>query len=381
MLILSGGDNFTGRDDREWKRQSDFLWKLMGEIGWDLSAVQSTDLIQGVEALKGKAAEQNIPLISANIVDEKGGQIFRASKVFEFEGKRLGVLSVVDPEHQNARNRMEETVDFSDAHKAIKKGVAELRESCDAVVLLFGGRRESALRHCDAVEGIDLIFYGMATSSQRVPAETEQGTPVYSAANRGKDFGEITLTFADDGSVKCSPFTVHELDKQIPEDDHVLGFYTQYKAEEALRRSRSREIRMAVQEMAEKEVRHSFVGVDNCTACHQEIVDDYYTTAHASAFDTLIDEFQENNPDCVACHVTGWKVPGGFGQASSDKRSMEHVQCEACHGYGTAHNRTGELVDFARANCVSCHNEEMPTDCGGAGRTFDYDDYWKQIAH
>ena len=138
---------------------------------------------------------------------------------------------------------------------------------------------------------------------------------------------------------------------------------------------------VAVKEASEQEVHFGYMGVESCSVCHQEAVDTYYETAHSRAFDSLIDQFRENDPDCVACHVTGWKLPGGFGQASSDRRSMEHVQCEACHGYGTGHNRDGGMVEFARANCVTCHNGEMPAECGGAGRHFDYGKYWKKIAH
>ncbi len=381
MLLLSGGDNFTGRDDREWKRQSDFLFELMGTIGWDLSAVQSTDLLQGLDVFKAKAAKQGIPLACANIADANGKLAFEPGRIFNFGDKRLGVLSVVDPEHQNARTRIPDEIIFTDTKEAIEKGVAKLKNKTDAIVLLFGGRRESALRHCDDIAGIDLILFGMATSSQRVPAETAMGTPIYTAANRGKDFGEITLTFHDDGSVKCSPFTVYELGTEVKQDPAILVFYDEYKAAEAVRKSRSREIRLAVKDMSEKEVRNSYMGVDVCTSCHQETVDSFYLTAHATSFDTLVDELQENNPECVACHVTGWMVPGGFGQASSGRRSMEQVQCEACHGYGTAHNRSGNLVNFARSNCVTCHSSEVPKDCGGAGREFDYEDYWKKIAH
>jgi hypothetical protein len=353
----------------------------MGTIGWDLSAVQSTDLLQGLDVFKAKAAKQGIPLASANIVDANGKPAFEPGRIFNFGDKRLGVLSVVDPEHQNARTRIPDEITFTDTKEAIEKGVADLKKKTDAIVLLFGGRRESAIRHCDDIAGIDLILFGMATSSQRVPAETAMGTPIYTAANRGKDFGEITLTFHDDGSVKCSPFTVYELDKEIKDDAAILAIYDEYKAAESVRKSRSREIRLAVKDMSEKEVRNSYMGVDVCTSCHQEAVDSFYLTAHATSFDTLVDELQENNPECVGCHVTGWMVPGGFGQASSGRRSMEQVQCEACHGYGTAHNRSGNLVNFARSNCVSCHSSEMPQDCGGVGRDFDYDDYWNKIAH
>ena len=352
----------------------------MGLVGWDLSAVQTTDMLMGIEAIEAVSEKQHIPLICANMFDEEGRPYFNSSYTFEIEDKRIGVLAVLEPDQQTTRKRLGREFTFGDAQEALRKGVKELRPHCDALILLFGGRREIAIERCNTIEGIDLIFYGLASSSQRVPAETEMGTPVYSAASRGKDFGEITLTFLDDGSLSLSPFTIHEITTDVEQEPQVLEFMTAFKAEAEQRKSRSREIRDAVSEMSEIYVSDNFIGVEKCMFCHEDIVEDYYTTAHASSYETLVDVFEENNSNCVSCHVTGWKEPGGFGQASTERRALDLVQCEACHGRGTAHSRDGSMVVNAPESCVRCHNDEMPQNCNSS-RDFDYDEFWSQIAH
>jgi len=352
----------------------------MGEIGWDLSAVQSTDLLLGVDGLKARSAKAGIPLVCANLLDARGEAPFEAGHIFEIGDKRLAVLAVVEPDEQNARKRIDKSLRFGDPQEAIEKGVAGLRGRCDAIVLLFGGRRDTALKRCKSIEGIDLIFYGMASGSQRVPAETDLGTPIYSAASRGKDFGEITLTFLDGGGVKCGPFTVHELDKTVPDDPVIHDRVAAFRAEADERKSRTRQIRDAVSDASEKLVRDNFVGIERCAFCHQDIVNRYEEGPHARSFESLAGAFEDNNPACVSCHVTGWKLPGGFGQASSEKRNLEQVQCEACHGPGTAHRRDGGMLVAARESCLRCHNAEIPGDCG-TPPIFDYGGFWSRIAH
>ena len=56
------------------------------------------------------------------------------------------------------------------------------------------------------------------------------------------------------------------------------------------------------------------------------------------------------------------------------RESLKNVQCEACHGYGTEHDRSGEWLAAARSSCVVCHDQANSPD-------FDYETYWSRIAH
>jgi hypothetical protein len=79
----------------------------------------------------------------------------------------------------------------------------------------------------------------------------------------------------------------------------------------------------------------SFVGIQGCISCHQEEHKFWMSTAHAGAYATLSTQHKEFNLDCVSCHVTGYSKPGGSTVTHVDK--LKDVQCEVCHGPGSAH--------------------------------------------
>ena len=75
---------------------------------------------------------------------------------------------------------------------------------------------------------------------------------------------------------------------------------------------------------------------------------------------------------CLGCHATGSDAGPRWMAGTFD--ISDGVQCEACHGYGTLHNRDGDWVQEARNSCVVCHDQENSPE-------FEYDAYWAKIAH
>jgi hypothetical protein len=374
--VLSGGDNIAAQTDLEMEKQSTLLFQLMGMIGTDVTAVQSVDLSKGMSTLTDLAQRYNVPQFCANLIDETGKPLLPGYKVFDLDGKRLGVLVITDPHMQHAATTMPKGIQFAEPDSILKVSVAKLRdeERCDAVVLLYGGRRDQALESCKAIPGIDLIFFGNATMSQRVPAETELGVQAYTAAAQGKDIGVLTLTMKDDGKVELSPIVIHELDGSYPDDPKIKELVDAYKAEVAERKRRDQLIQEMSEKFSETPVGETYLGSETCSRCHKDVFEAFKNTAHSHALDVLSKEGNETNPDCVVCHVTGWGKSGGYGLNPQNRDMLSHVQCEACHGYGTAHKRDGSDLAAARASCVACHNQEWSPD-------FNYAKYWKKIAH
>lgn len=340
-------------------------------------AVQSHDLILGLDVLREFEAEHGFRFLCANLLDESGAAVFPAYHVYEFGDKKLGVLAVTETRLQHALREMPKDLSFKDPAAFMVEGVKDLREKegCDAVVLLYGGRREHALQNCKELAGVDLIFFGNASISQRVAVETDAGTPVYAAANRGKDLGEIVLTIKDEGGVELSPILIHELDKQYDEDPEIKELVNTFKAEADERKQRAKLIEDLAKQFSEAEVSDTYLGTELCARCHQAEYDSFLGTGHAKAMASLEADFQEINPECVACHVTGWQQAGGYGLDKRNRDMLRHVQCEACHGYGTAHERGRGIGQAeAEAMCLRCHDAKNSPD-------FDYATYWEKIKH
>ncbi len=157
-----------------------------------------------------------------------------------------------------------------------------------------------------------------------------------------------------------------------------------------------------------------FVGADTCATCHESAMDIWKHTGHAHALESL-DPINERDgherlngvkrtfdPECLACHVTGWdpneyiRFQSGFlnEQFATDKdqktlhKLMAGSQCENCHGPGSRHIELVEADDLTAAGlevrvtleqarkgmCEKCHDLDNSPE-------FDFDTYWERVKH
>lgn len=97
---------------------------------------------------------------------------------------------------------------------------------------------------------------------------------------------------------------------------------------------------------------------------------------HARAYATLQKVRQENNSECLDCHVTGFGRATGFVDMFSTPR-LKGVQCESCHGPGSLH-AARPAAGYGRwatpAGCTICHTWERSLN-------FEMSSYWVRIKH
>jgi len=107
-------------------------------------------------------------------------------------------------------------------------------------------------------------------------------------------------------------------------------------------------------------------GNSACQDCHPAAVAQWRATPHARAYATL--ERGEKGPrqfdlDCVGCHVTGWRAPGGACNVAAVE-GRKDVQCESCHGPASLHavDPPGHIERApAEGRCRGCHTPEHST--------------------
>jgi len=140
----------------------------------------------------------------------------------------------------------------------------------------------------------------------------------------------------------------------------------------------------------------AYVGNAECATCHKSEVAFWKHTAHARAFQTLVDRHKAYDTKCVSCHVVGYDQPGGSvlgkweydakvprdgGKPLEVHKDLRDVGCEACHGPGSQHivgpvGPDGKPQHILRkpgeSRCNTCHvMEHSPR--------FDFDVYVEQI--
>lgn len=128
-----------------------------------------------------------------------------------------------------------------------------------------------------------------------------------------------------------------------------------------------------------------YVSSRKCRVCHLAEYKSWQDTPHAKAFEMLktgdpkkieemalragvkLDGPAWTNATCLGCHVTGYKLAGGYPASDSLKTAaLSAVTCEACHGPGSKHVSAEKAVrkkfinrHITEVMCVQCHTPTM----------------------
>jgi predicted CXXCH cytochrome family protein len=118
---------------------------------------------------------------------------------------------------------------------------------------------------------------------------------------------------------------------------------------------------------------NGYLGWETCKMCHEAIYDRWSADPHSRAFATLAEGDKWNDPACLPCHTTGYQM-AALKDSADVRPEMWNVQCEACHGMGTAHQRGAMAAVVGEEVCRSCHTPEWSPN-------FNYPEALKTIDH
>ena len=77
---------------------------------------------------------------------------------------------------------------------------------------------------------------------------------------------------------------------------------------------------------------NTYIGAAKCKMCHKVQYTSWEASGHAKAFDRL-EGADASNPDCLKCHAT------------NNTAELPGVQCESCHGAGSAYKSMKVMKD------------------------------------
>jgi len=109
-----------------------------------------------------------------------------------------------------------------------------------------------------------------------------------------------------------------------------------------------------------------FAGWQVCSKCHGPQTDFWEKTAHSSSFQTLVEQEQQFNLDCLPCHVTAeyetTKISDNDSVLLFLPAALRQVGCEVCHGPGKIHAASQDPSRVSRkpaaSICLRCHTPE-----------------------
>jgi hypothetical protein len=112
-----------------------------------------------------------------------------------------------------------------------------------------------------------------------------------------------------------------------------------------------------------------YVGMKKCKACHYKYYKAWVKLKHAQSWEKVPEKYR-GEERCIKCHTTGYGEPTGFVSVAKTPR-LTSVQCEVCHGPGSAHAEAVEndkpeeefrsLINKVPQNvCIKCHKPHEP---------------------
>jgi hypothetical protein len=361
-IIVDAGD-FLAETQESDDTKCEFLVRGLDAIGIDAMNLGEKDFSRGQAFLRHLQEDLGAPLISSNIVYRDTRELFATPyKVIHFAqhrflGFRWGGVSVgifgllsneFPPRVLRAGDRPLAVLDPWETARAMAE---ELRPRCDLLICLAHLGYDQAERLAGECPQIDVIVSGHGRL--RMDGSRRMGrTVLVHSRTEGKFVADLALTMNDEGEIVHSQAIQLPLDEEYEDDPEIAALLEEYHQILVDRRP-PRPTGDPV-----------YAGAFTCTPCHQAEYRQWSGSAHATALSPLNNRGEEQNPECLPCHTTGFAKPGGFYDPASTP-TMAGVQCESCHGPALAHvryHRDGgtQPPPLSRATeaaaCTGCHD-------------------------
>jgi len=367
------------------------------------------EFLLAMQPFKEESPETSLTFLGANIVLFNDPEIGTPTrwKVLTVGGKKIGVTAVLGKREQSELLPKGTNVQISmqAAEEALPPVVEQLQaENLDLLVLLSYSSLEESTALAQMFPAFDLIVSaGGPEDPDGQPIAVGQ-TMLVNVGQKGKHVGVVGL-FPDDAEHRLR-FELVELEKSRFQDtpkmvEHMRAYQIRLREEEIVK--------------TELSINHpsgaEFVGAEACGECHTKAFEKWKKTPHFGAFESLKQARKGDkdygitriyDPECLACHVTGWhpqevlRYDTGFLNAefATNPDDKEHSlllkgqQCESCHGPGSRHielvgdgkkEEAGQLMwvsldEAEEKMCAGCHDPDNSPH-------FEFKRYWSRVIH
>lgn len=371
LLVDNGG--FFPEDDLH-KDQSWFLMDAMKVIGTHAVGVADRDLRFGIGWLQAQQKRTGLPVVSSNLVMKASRKPALSPYVIHKLGTvRVGVFGLISDKVDLGPAR--DSLVALEPEAAARRTIAEMRKKgAQVVVLLSNLGKVETEDLVTAVPGVDVVVVGRNTPLLMKGRMINKTIAVY-GGDQGQYFGRTLVALGPRRNAVSGEAEAIMLGPEVGERKDVSELVKAFEDSfnEKLRKAEKERAAQSEASRAAADADH-YLGTEVCMRCHTQEAEQWKTTSHAQAWETLVEAKKDATPDCIPCHVVGFKQSGGF-QTSNETPQMVDVGCESCHGMGTQHEafaanprRVTEQV------CRTCHTE-------ATSPTFKWETHMPHVAH
>jgi 2',3'-cyclic-nucleotide 2'-phosphodiesterase (5'-nucleotidase family) len=370
VVLVDNGGFFPESDP-----QMDAAWFLMDAMKMLNTAAVGTserELRWGLAYLKSIVNQKNLPMVSSNLLEASTRRPVFKPYVIEKAGRaKVGIFSLMSDKVDLGPAR--DSLKVEEPSAAARRSIDELKKKGATVIVLLSqlGKVESE-DLAAAVPGIDAVICGHNVPLLQKGRMVKNTVTSY-GGEQGQYVSQTTITLDAKGKMTTGENESFILGPEIPDKPEITKVVKDFEdaLNEKLRKA-EKERAAEVQQQVTQQTDH-FLGADLCQRCHQGETAQWKTTSHSMAWQTLIDVKKDATPECIGCHVVGYKAPGGF-QGSTDAPRLVNVQCENCHGMGTRHEDYSSKLKVTAQTCTNCHHGENDPE-------FNWDKKLPMVAH
>lgn len=343
--------------------QMKFSAIIDGELsmGLDVHNIGAAEAALGPQKLVTRH-KSRVPFISTNVKTPDGLDFVPNHSQLVVADQTFLVVGVMDPKFSN------EKVSVIDPYEAVLDAIET--EQHDGVIVLAYMDRAGLMQLAKQLPEVDVIIGG--PTGQTIAPTRQGATLVLSATNKGKFIAQVD--YRPDQSPRWSG-SIIEVDDTYENDpiqiDNLATFHQRLAESDFDAMTTGLKRLSQFQFVADLK----FAGNSTCVACHGQDCQQYASSKHAHAWQTLVDKGSHVDPYCQQCHTTGYGAPSGF-RSIAQSPALVNVGCESCHGPSWAHvNAPKTLTPFnAKDQCARCHDHENSPN-------FQYAAYWSKIVH
>ena len=373
LVLFSAGNAFPSRVVKEYIDQLELTAFLESfeMMGHEFAAVTELEFLYGYRGLKEQSETLSFPFICANIYDGDH-PIFKPYVLKRMGNYNIGFLGLSQEIYSrkltSAYQSKTAQLSINNPIETIDKYLPTLRKTCDLVVLV--GRLDVAMitEILDHTDQIDLIITPLNISRWSVNSSGEVyigrsangflgNTLIWVCNGQTYALDKLELNMSTSGKIRDFRHSRLKLSESVEDAPDIRRYLNEFYSKIA----ENEKVGFDKPILSWKQTAREFVGVETCKSCHLDEYNQWSQTKHAFAYNTLLRKHRQFSPKCVMCHVTGSGYDSGYTFGSPD-RSLVNVQCEMCHGPGSAHIKAPLKVNMLRRPpeklCITCHDEE-----------------------
>jgi len=360
-VLVDNGNFFPVSADELHRDKAWFLMDGMQLLGTDAVGMSEQELKYGRGWLLAQLKRSRLPMTSANVWD-KGTKktLLPPYLVVKKGGLKVGVFSLTSDKADLGPAR--DSLMVEEPTKAATRVMAELKKKGANVVVLLSqlGKVESE-DLVTGVDGIDVVIAGRNVPMIQKGRLVKKTMACY-GGERGQAVGRTIVTLGPDQRMQSGENDVFSLGPEVQDKPEILAVVKSFNdafndKSRKLEKEQAAKAGIAAggEGQGQKASPDRYLGMEVCQRCHQPEHQQWLTTSHAKAWQTLVDIKRDATAECVGCHVVGYRQPGGF-QTGDDAARLGNVQCENCHGMGTQHEAMPtDAQKVTEATCRTCH--------------------------